>query len=72
VTVASQKARMCQERAVAARQQADSAPSLAEREAGRAIEQKWVRFARLYALMDEILSSVGPIEPDRESVSEGR
>jgi hypothetical protein len=71
VTVASQKARMCHERAVAARKQADSAPSLAEREEGRAIEQKWMRFARLYGLMDEILSSVGPIEAEGETVSEG-
>jgi len=60
MNVASQKARICRERAVAARKLADNAPTLAEREAGRATEQQWLRFARLYDLMDEMLASLGP------------
>ena len=64
MTVASQKARLCQERAVAVRQLADSALSLEEREAGRANEQKWLRFARLYGLMDEILGKIDPAEAE--------
>jgi hypothetical protein len=64
VTVASEKARMCQERAAAARQLADRATSLAEREAGRATEQQWLRHARLYQLMDEMLGSLGLAETE--------
>ena len=39
---------------------AASAPTLAEREAGRAAEQQWLRFARLYELMDEMFAFLGP------------
>ena len=39
---------------------AASAPTLAEREEGRAAEQQWLRFARLYELMDEMFASLGP------------
>ena len=66
MNAASQKARMCRERAVAARELDDRATSLAEREAGRAAEQKWLRFARLYELMDEMLASLGPAETEQQ------
>ena len=66
MNAASQKARMSRERAVAARKLADSAPTLAEREAGRAAEQRWLRFARLYELMDEMLASLGPAETEQQ------
>jgi len=59
VTVASEKARMCRERAAVARQQADTGLSLQEREAGRAAEQQWLRNALLYQLMDEVNRSLG-------------
>ena len=61
---------MCRERAVAARELADRATSLAEREAGRAAEQQWLRFARLYELMDEMLASLGPAETEGETVQD--
>ena len=38
----------------------------AEREAGRAAEQQWLRFARLYELMDEMLASLGPAETEQQ------
>jgi len=63
---------MCQERAVAVRQKTDIALSLEEREAGRAVEQKWLRFARLYALMDEILANVDTPEREGESCNSDR
>ncbi len=66
VNAASQKARICRERAVAERKLADSAPTLAEREAGRAAEQQWLRFARLYELMDEMLASLSPAETEQQ------
>jgi hypothetical protein len=66
VKTASQKASICREHAVAVRKVADSAPTLAEREAGRAAEQQWLRFARLYELMDEIIASLGPAEPEQQ------
>ena len=56
------KARMCHEHAVAARKLADGAPTLAEREAGRTAEQQWLRFARLYELMDKMFASLDPAE----------
>ena len=64
MTTASQKARMCRERAEAARQQAESGLSLAEREEGRTTEQHWLRVARLYDLMDEVLAFVGRAETE--------
>ena len=66
MNAASQKASMCRERAVAVRTLADSAPTLAEREEGRAAEQQWLRFARLYELMDEMLASLGPVETEQQ------
>jgi len=66
------KSRLCRERAVAARSLADNAPTLAEREAGRAAEQQWLRFARLYELMDEILASLGPTESEQQGNLEDR
>jgi hypothetical protein len=65
MNAASHKAYLCRERAVAVRKLADSAPTLAEREAGRAVEQQWLRFARLYSLMDEMLASLGPAETEQ-------
>ena len=62
----SHKAGICREHAVAVRKLADSAPTLAEREAGRAAEQQWLRFARLYDLMGEILASIGPAETEQQ------
>ena len=64
MTTASQKARMCRERAAAARQQAESGPSLAEREDARTTEQHWLRVARLYELMDEVLAFVDQAETE--------
>jgi len=64
MTVASEKARMCRERAIAARQEADRGRSLQEREAGRAAEQQWLRNARLYQLMDEVFLSLGLAETE--------
>ena len=68
---ASQKARMCRERAVAARKLAESAPTLAERDARRAAEQQWLRFARLYE-MDEIIASLGPTETEQQQDEESQ
>ena len=59
MTAASEKARMCRERAAVARQQADRGRSLQEREAGRAAEQQWLSNARLYQLMDEVNRALG-------------
>jgi hypothetical protein len=70
--VASQKAHMCRERAVAARKLADSAPTLAQREAARAAEQQWLRSARLYELMDQILSTLVPAETEQQQNEEGQ
>ena len=64
MTVASEKARMCRERAIAARQEADRGRSLQEREVGRAAEQQWLRNARLYQLMDEVFLSLGLAETE--------
>jgi hypothetical protein len=61
---------MCRERAVAVRQQADSASTLAERAAARAAEQQWLHFARLYELMDEMFATLGPAETDGEIVED--
>ena len=66
------KSRLCRERATAARKLADSATTVAEREAGRAAEQKWLRFARLYELMYEVLASLGPSESEQQGNVEGR
>ena len=66
MTAASEKARMCRERAAAAQQRADNELSLEERAAGRATEQQWLRFARLYELMDEMLASLGPAETEQQ------
>ena len=43
-----------------ARQQAENGLTIAEREQGRVTEQRWLRFARLYELMDEVLPIVDP------------
>ena len=63
---------MCRERALAERHRADSGLSLEERAAGRANEQQWLQFARLYQLMDEMLASLGPPETDQQQSEEVR
>ena len=72
MNAASQKARMCRERAVAARKLAESAPTLAERDARRAAEQQWLRFARLYELLHEMLTSLGPAETEQQQTRKVR
>jgi len=64
----SQKARMCHERAATARQQDENGLTIAKREQWRVIEQRWLRFARLYELMDEVLPIVDPSGREGETV----
>jgi hypothetical protein len=64
MTPASQKARICRERAAVTRLQSESALTLAEREQCRAIELRCLQFARLYELMDEVLVVLDQSEED--------